>query len=223
MLYVYKEPYNYSYGKYVVIKKFKDVKKQILEKAKLLFNDSKIIVDEGGEKELIFKKAFYDQLIKDIIETEIEKVYGNLFGDYYWFKETYEGEESARYLSLQYFVAAIALKFFNKLSPIEAADEAAFLVKYMFHSRGVPHPWLMPVKTKTQFLDMYILSNNCLNIYLVVKYLEQLGFSKNPVKDKELVSKIQEGIKQLEEDMSKRKLTKEEWEARDKTKRRVQY
>ena len=67
---------------------------------------------------------------------------------------------------------------------------------------------------------MFISSNNCLDIYLEVKYLEQLGLSKNTAEDKKMASRIRKGIKKIEEDMKKRKLTKEEWQAREKTKHR---
>lgn len=231
-MYAYKEPYNYPYGKYLMIKKFGNINEQILEKAKLLVSCQEITIDENGNKHLLFKEGSpFDNIVKPI-ETEIQNVYGDIFEDYEGLRDSYEAEYCMKYLRIQYYLAAVALRFFSNLSPIEAAFEAAFLEHFLFFSSyGHLKPWnwrfLYPElkDRRKEFLDTYILSDNCLNIYLAVIYLEQLGLSNNPVKNKALVSKIQEGMRRLEQDMEKRKLTKEEWEAREKarSKFRVRY
>lgn len=216
-MYAYKEPYNYPYGKYLMIKKFGNINEQILEKAKLLVSCQEITIGEKSGKHLLFKEGSpFDNIVKPI-ETEIQNVYGDIFEGYEGLKDSYEAEYCMDYLRIQYYLTAVSLRFFGNLSPIEAAFEAGFLEKYLFRTKGAPLHMLIPIKTKTDFLTVYILSNDCLNIYLAVKYLEQLGLSKNPAKDKKVTARIREEMKKLEEDMKKRKLTKEEWEAREKS------
>ncbi len=214
----YKEPYNYPYGKYLMIKKFSIVNEEVLEKLKKIIDDLEL-QGKNNEKYLLPKKgstadsAGTQRSVEKIIQT----VLGNIFEGYEGLKDSYEAEYCTDYLRLQYYLTAVALRFFSNLSPIEAAFEAGFLVKYLFRTKGAPLHMLIPIKTKADFLTVYILSNDCLNIYLAVKYLEQLGLSKNPAKDKKLVTQIQKGMRKLEEDLKKRKLTREEWESREKT------
>ena len=225
-MYAYKEPYNYPYGKYLMIKKFRNINEQILEKVRLLVSYQEITIDEDGDKHLLFKEGSpFDNIVKPI-ETEIQNVYGNIFEGYEWSEDSSEADETKDYIRNQYYLTAIALKLFKNLSPIEAAFESAFLEKILFFTHGHLKPWvfrkLYPDSTqqKSEFLRMFISSNNCLDIYLEVKYLEQLGLSKNTAEDKKMASRIRKGIKKIEEDMKKRKLTKEEWQAREKTKHR---
>lgn len=217
--YGYRKPYSYPYGKYVIIKKFIKLDEHVLKKSEEVVSFLEIKTDELGQTFILLKKDAPFSHPQDTIEDELRKNCGNLLEGYEWLKESEEGEESIRYLVNQYRLAGVALRLFGKLSSIEAAFEAAFFEKHRFRTKGVPLHMVIPVKTKSEFLDVYILPN-CRNIYLAVKYLEQRGLSKNPVKDKELVSKIQKGMGKLEKDMKKRNLTKEEWEAREKTKHR---
>jgi hypothetical protein len=224
MPYEYEAPYNYPYGKYVMVKKFSKLNGQILEKVKLLVSYQEIIA-EDGEDHLLFKKnSPFDNIVRPI-QTEIQKEYGDIFEGYGWLKNSDEADDCRKYIRLQYYLTAVALKLFNNLSSIEAHFEAAFLKKSLFLTAPFSRPWHFRVRyptlkeQKAKFIEIL----EPVNIYPAVKYLEQLGFSKNPVKNKELVSKIRQRMKELEKDMAKRNLTKEEWEAREKTKMRVKY
>ncbi len=203
MPYEYEAPYDYPYGIYVMAKNFCKLNRQILEQTMRAVSH----LEAASSKKRMLRK----------IRGEIEKAYGNIFEDYGWLEKSHEAEDCREYLAIQYLVAGNAVRFFGRLSPIEASLESAFLEQHLFLSKYAPIPVLY--RQKTRFFE----NLNPLKIYLAVKYLEQLGFSKNRIRDKKLVFMIQNELERIGEGLQKRALTKEEWEKRDKAKAPVKY
>jgi hypothetical protein len=212
------KPFNYPYVKYVIINKFETLNKDILKVSQTIAENSVI-----KDSRIQLKPDFKPDDIAGLMRKKIERVYGDLLSGYAWVKGSDETNDAMRYLIRQYLFTAYSMKFFNKLPPEEAAFEVLYLERmFLGHGKGIIGLRLALEMDKTKLLEM-LKDQLAVDIYLVVKYLKQLEYDSQIIKNKDVCLAVKASIEKVSEDMRKRKLTKEEWEAREKTKMRVKY